>query len=279
MKKIAVTGATGFLAEELIRVLNLKGFHVNAIARNEGKLVELTKKFNNITIFPCPVEDYCLVKKALTDCEGIFHLASFKDVLLAEKHPLKTVQSNILGSLNILNLSMELDSIKYVISTSTDKAVKVSGVYGASKLMIEKLFHEFHLINGNQCKYRLVRYGNIFYSTGSVLTKWKEALIANKQIILTDPKATRFFLTREEAVELILKCLEEADCPSPFYPKMKSIEIGILLDAMIEKYSKQTPNISIIGLQDGENKHELITSCESSKDATRWTKEELIKII
>lgn len=279
MKKVAITGATGFLAEELIRVLNNQGYHINAIARNEGKLVELTNKFNNLTVFPCPIEDYCLLKKALIGCEGVFHLASFKDVLLSEIHPLKTVQTNILGTLNLLKLSMDLKSIKYVISTSTDKAVKVSGVYGASKLIIENLFHEFHIINGNDCKYRLVRYGNIFYSTGSVLTKWKKALLENKKIVLTDPNATRFFLTREDAVILIQKCLDESDCPTPYYPKMKSIEIGILLDIMIEKYSKSIPEISIIGLQAGENKHELIAPCESSKDAIRWTKEELLEII
>jgi len=279
MNKLAITGATGFLAEELIRVLIEEGFHINAIARNEGKLVELKKKYKNLSIHPCPVEDYCLLKKATQNCIGVYHLASFKDVVLAESNPLKTIQSNIIGTLNILKLSMEINNLKYIISTSTDKAVRVSGVYGASKLMIEKLFHEFHEINGNNCKYRLVRYGNIFNSTGSVLTKWKESLLKNEKIILTDPNATRFFLTREEAVGLILKCLKEAKNSNPFYPEMKSIEMRILLETMIDKYSTVKPNVSIIGLRKGENMHELIEGEISSNNAPRWTKQELMKII
>src|ERR1044071_1534410 len=130
MKKVAITGATGYLAEALIQNLLEKGFTINAIARNEGKLVELQSKFKQVNIFPCPIEDYCLLKKAVSDCQGIFHLASFKDVILSSVNPLKTVQTNILGALNILKLSVENKNIKYVISTSTDKAAKVSSVYG-----------------------------------------------------------------------------------------------------------------------------------------------------
>jgi len=157
--------------------------------------------------------------------------------------------------------------------------VQVSGVYGATKLLIERLFHEFHEINGNKCAYRLVRYGNIFYSTGSVLTKWKKSLQEGCNIVLTDPKATRFFLSRDQAVSLIHQCVVEAKSPLALYPEMKSIEMGVLLDCMIEKYANSKPCISVIGLQPGENFHELITPSKSSFDAVRWTKEELMAII
>lgn len=275
MRKVAITGATGFLADELISHLVSEGYKINAIARNEGKLVALKKKYNNIDIFPCPIEDKCLLKKAVKDCDGIFHLASFKDVVLAENNPIKTIQSNLIGTLNVLNLSNELPNIKFVLSTSTDKAVKISGVYGASKMMIEKLFYEFDKINGDKCDYRLVRYGNIFYSTGSVLVKWKESLLNNLEIIITNPNATRFFLSKKEAVNLIMKCLEQSNSPEPFYPEMKSIEIGKLLEVMIKKYSKNPPIIKEIGLQEGENIHEFITPDLSSYNANRWTLEEL----
>ena len=142
---VAVTGATGFLAEELIKKLIEKNFIVNAIARNEGKLVSLKNKFKQINIYPCPIEDYCLLKKATNNCIGIYHLASFKDVLLSADNPLKTVQSNIIGSLNVLKLSVENKNIKFVIATSSDKAVKIASVYGATKFILENLFNEFEI--------------------------------------------------------------------------------------------------------------------------------------
>ena len=279
MKKVAITGATGFLANELISYLISKKYEINAIARNEGKLVALRKKFPSINIFPCPIEDKCLLKKALIGCEGVFHLASFKDVVLSEENPTKTVQTNLLGTLNVLYLSNELESIKFVITTSTDKAIKVSGVYGASKMIVESLFHEFHLINGRNCNYRIVRYGNIFYSTGSVLVKWKESLLQSEKIILTEPTATRYFLTAKEAINLIMKCLSSATSTDALYPKMKSIEIGKLLDVMIKKYANEKPIIETIGLRNGENLHEYISSELNSSNAERWTETELMGIL
>lgn len=279
MKKVAITGATGFLANELVEHLLSKEYEINAIARNEGKLVALKKKYPSINIFPCPIEDKCLLKKALINCEGVFHLASFKDVVLAENNPTKTIQTNLLGTLNVLYLSNELENIKFVITTSTDKAVKVSGVYGASKMIVEKLFHEFDIINGNKCNYRLVRYGNIFYSTGSVLPKWKESLLNDKEIIITDPNATRYFLTANEAVNLIMECLNTRNTTDAFYPKMKSIEIGKLLNLMIKKYAIKKPFIKEIGLRQGENMHEYINSELNSSNAERWTEQELMKIL
>jgi len=279
MDKVAVTGATGFLADELIKSLVNTGIHVNAIARNESKLIELKKKYENISIFPCPIEDIYLLKKAIKDCSGVYHLASFKDVILAESHPLKTIQTNIIGTKNLLQLSTEMSNIGFVISTSTDKAVKISGVYGASKMIVETLFHECHSINGDKCKYRLVRYGNVFYSTGSVLVKWKKALLDGDDILLTDDNATRFFLRKEDAVSLIFDCLKNAKTPEPCLPIMKSIEMGNLLNVMIKKYGKKDINIKRIGLQKGENLHELITPELSSFDAERWTEQDLFEIV
>lgn len=203
MGTIAVTGATGYLAEKLIERLITQGHTIHAIARNEGKLIALREKFKSVQIFPCPVEDYLLLKKALNGCDGIFHLAAFKDVILAKEHPLKAVQTNILGTLNLLKITVEEQNIKFILATSTDKAVQVSGTYGATKLLMENLFEDFEQINGSNCAYRIVRYGNVLHSTGSVLVKWKYALENRKELILTDPEATRFFITWEQAIDVI----------------------------------------------------------------------------
>lgn len=280
MSKVAITGATGFLAEELIQVLLNKGYAINAIARNEGKLVELQSKFKQINIFPCPIEDYCLLKKATANCEGIFHLASFKDVILSTDNPLKTVQTNIEGTLNLLKLSVENKNLKFVIATSTDKAAKISSVYGASKFIVENLFEEFEKINSGNCKYRNVRYGNVFYSTSSVLVKWKNSITQGKEVIVTDRAATRFFWTREEAVKFLLDCLETSKNAKPAIPFMKSISIGELLDIMIEKHSNGKPvSVKTIGLQKGENMHEFLSDDFSSRDAIKWSKSELYDIV
>ena len=155
MGTIAVTGATGYLAEKLIERLITQGHTIHAIARNEGKLIALREKFKGVQIFPCPIEDYLLLKKALNGCDGIFHLAAFKDVILAKEHPLKAVQTNILGTLNLLKITVEEQNIKFILATSTDKAVQVSGTYGATKLLMENLFEDFEQINGSNCAYRI----------------------------------------------------------------------------------------------------------------------------
>lgn len=279
MKKVAITGATGYIAESLIRRLLADGYTVNAIARNESKLGWLKEKFRQISIFPCPVEDYCLMKKAVQGCEGIYHLASLKDVILSSDHTLKTIQTNINGTLNVLRLSVEIPEIGFVLTISSDKAVKVSSVYGATKFLVENLFREFELINPVKCKYRVLRIGNVMYSTSSVLPRWKNALLNNEEIVLTEPKATRFFWTRDEVSDLVFECLEKAPDASPYLPAMKSVTMGELLEVMISKYGNGHNNIKITGLQPGENLHEFISEGKSSFEAERWTKEELFKIL
>lgn len=111
----------------------------------------------------------------------------------------------MIGSLNILEESLE-NKFDFVIGISTDKAAQVSGVYGASKLLMERLFCQFEAIN-NSTEYRIVRYGNVLYSTGSVLCKWRDLLSEGKEVIVTDPDATRFFWTRDQAVDLIFLAL------------------------------------------------------------------------
>jgi len=280
MNRVAVTGATGYISEKLIEILIGKGIKVNAIARNEGKLVQLKDKFPEIDIFPCPIEDVILLKKATNNCDGIFHLAAFKDVFLATENPLKTVQTNIIGTLNLLNISVENKNIKFIITTSTDKAAHVTSFYGASKLLAEGLFEDFEKANSNHCKYRVIRCGNIFHSTSSVLTKWKDAIINNRDLIITDPEATRFFWSREEAVQLIFSCLENSTDATPMVPKMKSVKIGSLLNVMIKKYGNNNPiNIKTVGLRKGENIHEYSSEGICSLEAEEWTENELLEIL
>lgn len=256
-KLYLVTGGSGFLGTPLVGELISLGAKVRVISRDEGKLITLKQQYPSIEIFPGDIADAFEVRQALEGVSGVFHLAASKHVGLAEKFVRENIKSNTLGSLNILEQSLDLN-LDFIVATSTDKAAQVAGVYGATKLLMERLFSQFETIN-NKTVYRIVRYGNVLYSTGSVLCKWKDLIENNKEVIVTDPSATRFFWTVDHAIQLIFDCLIQAKDSSPYCPSMKAMSIGDLLKAMIEKYN---PNYKIpfkqIGLQLGENLHEKI---------------------
>ena len=277
MQQFAVTGATGYLGELLVKKLISEGKIVHAIARNEGKLSALKEKFPSLVIFPCPVEDEFLLRKALTGCSGVFHLASFKNVGLAEQHALKTVQTNILGTLNVLKISTQEASIRFVVGAGTDKSGKISGVYGASRLIMENLFEEYQKVDHGVCRYRVVRFGNILNSTSSVIEKWREALLNGREIIITDPEATRFYLTRNDALEALFTCLN-SDSGVTYIPEMKAMSVKELFEVVLSKYGNQLNSlVRTIGLQQGENKHEVGLHGLSSDKAARWKKEEMMQ--
>jgi UDP-N-acetylglucosamine 4,6-dehydratase/UDP-glucose 4-epimerase len=261
-----VTGGTGFLGEKLVQNILEKEGLVRVISRDEGKLISLKEKFPSIEIHTGDICDKFEVHQACKNINGIFHLAAFKHVGLAEKFSRECTKTNVIGTLNVLDESLEND-FEFVIGISTDKAAQVKGVYGASKLLMESLFKQYELIN-SKTQYRVVRYGNVIYSTGSVLCKWKDLLSEGREVIVTDPEATRFFWTIDEAIKLIFDCLENAQDSSPYVPSMKSMSIKNLLEAMRIKYLPKDKElkVKVIGLQKGENMHEKILEFGPSSD-------------
>ena len=236
-----VTGGSGFLGYPLVQKIISKGGKVRVLARDEGKLVDLKEKFPSIEIFPGDIFDRFEVKQAMEGVNGVFHLAASKHVGLAEIYVRENVKSNTLGSLNILEESL----------------------------------------NNPNCKYRIVRYGNVLYSTGSVLCKWKSLIEEGKEVIVTEPQATRFFWTVDQAIQLIMDCLIDSKDSKPYCPSMKSMSIDNLLKAMIEKYSngKNIP-VKVIGLQPGENLHEkVLEEGPYSNEADQFTIDEIIELI
>jgi UDP-N-acetylglucosamine 4,6-dehydratase len=279
-KKYLVTGGSGFLGSRLIeRVLN-SGGKVVTIARNEGQLIELKQKYPEIDILPGDISDKCNVQQAMKDVSGVFHLAAFKHVDIAEYRSRECLKSNVIGSLNILEEAVN-NNVEFVLGTSTDKAAQIAGVYGATKYIMEKLFEQFE---GNYpaINFRIVRYGNVIYSTGSVLCKWKELLKNGKQVIVTSPEATRYFWTIEQAVDLIFDCMENAWNAKPYVPEMKSMSVGDLLTAMAEKYLPNGYSLDVkeVGLQPGENMHEkILEEGKYSNEVDRFTIEEIKEVI
>lgn len=274
-----VTGGSGFLGISLIERIIKEGGRVRALARNEGNLIKLQQQFPSVEIITGDVADLCVVRKSVIGVSGIFHLAAFKHVGLAEKQPTQCALSNTIGSLNILNAISGRVGVDFILSISTDKAAQVVGVYGATKLLMERLMKEFEIDNP-ETQYRVVRYGNVLYSTGSVLCKWKDLLQAGKEVIVTDLNATRFYWTIDEAIDLIFDCLEKAKDSTPYCPDMKATRIGDLLQAMQSKYGIKELKYKAIGIQPGENLHEkVLDNGPYSNEVEQYSIEELIQMI
>ena len=278
-KLYLVTGGSGFLGTALCKRILEAGSRVRVMSRNEGKLIELKQEYPSVEILTGNVVDKHDVNQALIGVDGVFHLAAFKHVGMAEKQVRECIMSNTLGSLVLLEESRDL-GLDFVLGISTDKAAQVSGVYGASKLLMERLFDQFAENNPNT-KYRIVRYGNVLYSTGSVLCKWKKLIEEGGELIVTDPGATRFYWTVDQALDLIFDCLRDSTDSTPYVPEMKGMSIDNLLKAMISKYADNvTPSIKVIGLQPGENLHEVIVvGGLDSSQVEQYTIDEIKELI
>lgn len=256
-KLYLITGGGGFLGQPLVKNILDKGGKVRVIGRDEGTLVYLKEKHPTVEIYTGDISDAFEVRQAMNGVDAVFHLAASKHVGLAETFVRENIKSNVIGSLNIYEQSLK-QPLDFILAISTDKAAQVAGVYGATKLLMERLATQYQNINPS-CQYRIVRYGNVLYSTGSVLCKWKDLIKSGKEVIVTEPKATRFFWTVDQAIDLIFDCMENAIDSTPFCPNMKSMSIDNLLQAMIENYSNgKYISVKVIGMQKGENLHEKV---------------------
>lgn len=278
-KRILVTGGSGFLAKEILKRLYEKEVaSIRIVARNEGQLVATKELYPNVEILVGDISDPYICDRALDGIDGVIHAAAMKHVGLAEQNVRTTIQTNIPVA---LLEATRAHKPAFIIGISTDKAASRSGVYGTTKFLMERLFAEYEKTNP-ETKYRTVRYGNVLYSTGSVLCKWKDRITKGESVIITDPNATRFFWTVEQAVSLIFETLELATDAKPYACKMKAMRMGDLLDAMIAKYAEFPDQIQKIeiGLQPGENMHEIINEGEpDSSQVDRFSLEEISELI
>jgi UDP-N-acetylglucosamine 4,6-dehydratase/5-epimerase len=272
MKNILITGATGYLGQALIPRLRGK---IRVLDRNEEKLSMLKQKYPKIEVVVGDISNEWIVKKAMQGIDEIYHLAAVKHIGLAEKNVFECVSSNVIGSLNILKESLNTKP-KMVIGISTDKAAQVKGIYGASKLIMEGLFREAEEINPDT-KYRIVRYGNVLGSSGSVLPKWKEAIKNKQPMTVTNPDSTRFYWTEEEAIDHIFDCIKKAKGSTPYIPEMKSIKLGDLAEATMKKYGKT--QVIYTQLAGCENQHETMDGITFSNEVKHFMISEIMKKI
>jgi len=276
-EKYLVTGGTGVVGYELCKRIIEMGGKVVVLSRTEEKLKNLQEKHNEIEILVSDILDKKVVRNALKDIRGVFHLTALAQGMQSGK-PIESINTNILGSMNVLVESLNVD---FVIGISSDKVVQVSGNYGATKFLMEKLFTEFEEINPDT-KYRVVRLGNVIYSADSVLEKWKSRIENNEEVIITEPTATRFFMTKEQSVDAIFNCLEKSTDSTPYFEDIKSTSMGNLLEAMSNKYLPEGSELSVkeIGLQPNENLHERIDkNSPYTNEIEQYTIEELEEMI
>ena len=265
-KSILITGGTGSLGQALVRrILNdypeVKRLVI--FSRDEQKQFQMSQefpatKYQAIRYFIGDIRDYERVKRALKKIDYVIHAAAMKHVPIAEYNPMECVKTNVLGAENIINACLESD-VKSVVALSTDKAAAPINLYGATKLTSDKLFIAANNIRGrNDIKFSVVRYGNVMGSNGSVipffLKKKSEGVLP-----ITDSNMTRFNITLEQGVDMVLHALENAEGGEIFVPKIPSYKITNLATAICDKCEQK-----IIGVRSGEKIHEeMITSSDS----------------
>jgi UDP-N-acetylglucosamine 4,6-dehydratase/5-epimerase len=291
-KSILITGGTGSLGKALtIHILKKfpKVKRVVIFSRDEQKQFEMAQEFPvadypQLRFFIGDVRDEARVKRALKGIDYVIHAAAMKHVPIAEYNPMECVKTNIMGAENIINACLETE-VSRVVALSTDKAAAPINLYGATKLASDKLFVAANNITGwNPIKFSVVRYGNVMGSNGSVipffLKKKKEGVLP-----ITDPSMTRFNISLQGGVDMVMHALEHAWGGEIFVPKIPSYRITDIAEAIGPECEKP-----IVGIRPGEKIHEeMITSSDSyltydlGKYYTilpathKWKKDEFIK--
>jgi len=265
-KSILITGGTGSLGKALTSHI-LSNFpkvkKLVIFSRDEQKQFEMAqeypaKEFPQIRFFIGDVRDEARVKRALKGVDYVIHAAAMKHVPIAEYNPMECVKTNIMGAENIINACLET-SVERVVALSTDKAAAPINLYGATKLASDKLFVAANNITGwNPIKFSVVRYGNVMGSNGSVipffLKKKKEGVLP-----ITDPTMTRFNISLQGGVDMVMHALENAWGGEIFVPKIPSYKITDIAEAIGPNCEKP-----VVGIRPGEKIHEeMITDSDS----------------
>jgi FlaA1/EpsC-like NDP-sugar epimerase len=282
-KRILVTGACGTVGLELIRQLlvNFKVGELIGIDNNESELFFLEDKFadfNNVSFFLADVRDRDKISRKMKHMDIVFHTAAFKHVILCERSPFEAVQTNILGIQNIINGAIE-NHVERVIFTSSDKAVNPTNVMGTTKLMGERLMTA---ANSNSREggpiFTSTRFGNVLGSRGSVIPIFREQIRRGGPVTLTDPAMTRFIMSLEGAIQLVIESAWNAVGGEVFITKMPTIRIEDLAEVMIAELapgygiSAEGIEITNIGNKPGEKMYEELMNEEEIRRAWELNK-------
>lgn len=271
-----ITGGSGLLGRALVEHLYSRGFkNLVIMGRNENRLAEVRDSYPGITTVSGCVSDPYALAIAAAGCDGIFHLAAYKNLVMAEKEPGACAQSNIEGVSNLLRVARDLRP-DFLVFVSSSAAADVKGVYGASKFIGEKMVQEFAAFNpATLC--RTVRFANLWRGAGSFILNWERAATEGRPIKITDPSASRFFITMSAAADQVILALTSPE--HLVIQRTKGVSIGVIQQAFDEFHGKDGRTIAwhTIGLQPGEVLHQTVDGVNFSDKAEQYTVEEFKK--
>jgi UDP-N-acetylglucosamine 4,6-dehydratase len=267
-KTIMITGGTGSFGKKCVEVLLKKGPPRKLIifSRDELKQQEMQQQFNDpcLRFFIGDVRDRDRLYRAMNGVDAIIHAAALKQVPACEYNPFEAVKTNILGAVNIIDAAIDT-GVERVIAVSTDKAVNPINLYGATKLCAEKLFvHGNAYAGGGETRFSCARYGNVIGSRGSVIPVFLQQR-STGVITVTDDRMGRFWITLDQGVEFVLKCLANMHGGEIFVPKIPSMNIMDLVAAIAPDCK-----IEITGVRAGEKLQEVLISPDESRQALEF---------
>ena len=266
---IGITGGTGSFGNTMLRhALNSGVSEVRVISRDESKQDAMRRSLNDqrVKYFISDVRDIRSLEKPIQGCDFVFHAAALKQVPTGEFFPSEVIKTNTIGSQNLFDTAQKY-SVKKVISLSTDKAVYPINAMGMSKALMEKFVYATARESWNRSTVIAVtRYGNVMCSRGSVIPKFYEDIKNEIPISITDPTMTRFLMSLDEAIDLVLYAFSNANSGDLFIRKAPSATIENLALAIGLTLSKK-PKMNFIGKRHGEKKHETLMSEEEKATA------------
>ena len=262
-KTLLITGGTGSFGNAVLRrFLDSNITEIRIFSRDEKKQDDMRKKYNNpkLKFYIGDVRDVDSVRTAMRGVDYVFHAAALKQVPSCEFYPLQAVKTNVLGTENVLEAAVSL-GIKRVICLSTDKAVYPINAMGISKAMMEKVAVAKSR-ESNVTKICVTRYGNVMASRGSVIPLFVDQIRAGKALTITDPAMTRFMMTLDDAVDLVLYAFEHGKSGDIFEQKAPAATITTLTQALTSLLGAPKHEVRVIGTRHGEKLFEALLSRE-----------------
>jgi len=277
-KRILVTGGTGSIGSELVKkLLQCDPTVVRVFSNDENAQFELEQELQeyskSLRFLVGDVRDKERLKRAAENIEIVFHAAALKHVPLCEYNPFEAIKTNVIGTQNLLEVSID-ENVEKVITISTDKAVNPANVMGATKLLAERLTIAANYYRGfKRTVFSCVRFGNVLASRGSVVQLFEKQIQNGGPVTLTHPNMVRFVMSMNKAVELVLKAAQIAKGEEIFVFKMPALRIRHLAEVMIQRlapkygYKPKEIDIKIIGKRKGEKLYEELMTEDEAMNA------------
>ena len=275
-KTLLITGGTGSFGNAVLnRFLKTDIGEIRIFSRDEKKQDDMRHEFqqkmpevaDKIKFYIGDVRDIASVRNAMHGVDYIFHAAALKQVPSCEFFPIEAVKTNVLGTENVLTAAIDA-GVKNIVCLSTDKAAYPVNAMGTSKAMMEKVIvAKSRTVSPEKTKICCTRYGNVMCSRGSVIPLWIEQIRAGKPITVTDPTMTRFIMSLDEAVDLVLFAFEHGESGDILVQKAPACTIETQAKAVCELFGGDTDNIKVIGIRHGEKSYETLLTNEECANA------------